>query len=135
MATPRATRLLRSRRSGRWDRDAVLALLHAVALPVHPPVPILPGSAYDPERRRQESQRELAARSERLRGQGLSVETEQLEGVPANELAAYAHRHGIDLVVLADPGRSRRGYMLAGRIAEPVLQDASCPVLLVPRRD
>ena len=116
--------------------NALVTLVHVVAPPVHPPVPVLPGSYADPERAseraRREGQRELDRLAERLREQGIAVETAQLEGTPANELAGYVRRHYDDLVVMADPARSGLGRLFSDRVAETLLQDTSCPVLLVP---
>jgi len=120
--------------AGRFN--ALVTLVQVVAPPVYPPVPVLPGSYTDPERtverERQEGQRELDRLAEVLRAQGLSVVTAQLEGTPANELAGYARRHDDDLVVMADPARSGLGRLFSDRVAETLLQGASCPVLLVP---
>lgn len=116
--------------------NALVTLAHIVAPPVYPPVPVLPGSYTDPERAsermRREGQRELDRLAEWLRGQGIAVDTTQLEGTPANELAGYARRHYDDLVVMADPARSGLGRLFSDRVAETLLQGASCPVLLVP---
>ena len=111
---------------------------HVAALAVYPPVPVLPGSYTDPERTveraRQEGQREIDRLAELLRAQGISVVTTQLEGAPASELAGYVRRHHDDLVVMADPARSGLGRLFSDRVAETLLQDAACPVLLAPAR-
>jgi len=118
--------------------DALVTLVHVVPPSVHPPVPVLPGSYTDPERgaerARQDGQRALDRLAERLRGQGIAVYTAQFEGVPVNELVDYVRRHHDDLVVLADPAPSGLGRLFPDRLAETLLRDASCAVLLVPAR-
>lgn len=118
--------------------NSLVTLVHVVAPPVPSPVPVLPGSYADPERAteraRQEGRRELDRLADRLRGQGIAVQTAQLEGAPANELSGYARHHGVDLVVMADPAQSGLGRLFSDRMAETLLHSVRCPVLLVPVR-
>jgi nucleotide-binding universal stress UspA family protein len=50
---------------------------------------------------------------------------------PAFEIADYAKREGIDLIVMGTHGRGMVGHVLMGSVAEKVVRIAPCPVLTV----
>lgn len=54
-----------------------------------------------------------------------------LEGDPAAELVRYAADAGIDLIVMGTHGRTGVERLLMGSVAEKVLRDAPCSVLVV----
>jgi nucleotide-binding universal stress UspA family protein len=54
-----------------------------------------------------------------------------LEGDPATEIVRYATEAGVDLIVLGTHGRSGLERLLMGSVAEKVLRDAPCSVLVV----
>jgi nucleotide-binding universal stress UspA family protein len=54
-----------------------------------------------------------------------------LEGDPATEIVRYAHDALIDLVVMGTHGRTGLERLLMGSVAEKVLRDAPCSVLVV----
>jgi nucleotide-binding universal stress UspA family protein len=54
-----------------------------------------------------------------------------LEGDPAAEIVRYAHEAGIDLVVMGTHGRTGLERLLMGSVAEKVLREAPCSVLVV----
>ena len=54
-----------------------------------------------------------------------------LEGDPAGEIVRYARDAGIDLIVMGTHGRTGLDRLLMGSVAEKVLRDASCSVLVV----
>jgi nucleotide-binding universal stress UspA family protein len=54
-----------------------------------------------------------------------------LEGDPAAELVRYAQDAAIDLVVMGTHGRTGLERLLMGSVAEKVLRDAPCSVLVV----
>ena len=60
-----------------------------------------------------------------------SVETEILEGDPANRLAASSA--GLALLVLGSRGYGPVRSVLLGSVSAEVVQTAACPVLVVPR--
>jgi nucleotide-binding universal stress UspA family protein len=59
-----------------------------------------------------------------------------LEGDPAEEIVRYGRDAGADLIVMGTHGRTGLERLLLGSVAEKVLRDASCSVLVVklPRR-
>src|SRR5262245_33224792 len=54
-----------------------------------------------------------------------------LEGDPATEIVRYARDAGIDLIVMGTHGRTGLERQLMGSVAEKVLRDAPCSVLVV----
>lgn len=61
----------------------------------------------------------------------IAVEHVLLEGDPAAEIVAYAARTKPDVIVLGTHGRSGVDRLLMGSVAERVLRDAPCSVLVV----
>ena len=62
---------------------------------------------------------------------GIAVRHVFLEGDPATEIARYAVDAGIDLIVMGTHGRTGVERLVLGSVAEKVLRDASCSVLVV----
>jgi nucleotide-binding universal stress UspA family protein len=54
-----------------------------------------------------------------------------LEGDPASEIVDYARDAGIDLIVMGTHGRSGLERLLMGSVAEKVMREAPCSVLVV----
>jgi nucleotide-binding universal stress UspA family protein len=54
-----------------------------------------------------------------------------LEGDPATEIVRYAGEAGFDLIVMGTHGRTGLDRLLMGSVAEKVLRDAPCSVLVV----
>jgi nucleotide-binding universal stress UspA family protein len=54
-----------------------------------------------------------------------------LEGDPAGEIVRYAADAGIDVIVLGTHGRTGVDRLLMGSVAEKVMRDAPCSVLVV----
>jgi nucleotide-binding universal stress UspA family protein len=52
----------------------------------------------------------------------------------ATEIATCAAREAVDLIVISSHGRSGISRLLLGSVAERVMREATCPVLLVPIR-
>ena len=54
-----------------------------------------------------------------------------LDGDPATEIVRYAHDAGSDLIVMGTHGRTGLERLLMGSVAERVLRNAHCSVLVV----
>lgn len=54
-----------------------------------------------------------------------------LEGDPATEIVRYAQDMNMDLIVMGTHGRTGLERMLMGSVAEKVMRDATCSVLVV----
>jgi nucleotide-binding universal stress UspA family protein len=62
---------------------------------------------------------------------GISVQHVFLEGDPAGEIVRYAADTGIDLIVMGTHGRTGLERLLMGSVAEKVMREAPCSVLVV----
>ena len=61
----------------------------------------------------------------------ISVSHVMLEGDPAEEIVGYGRDACIDLIVMGTHGRTGVERLLLGSVAERVLRDAACSVLVV----
>lgn len=108
-----------------------LTLLHVVE-PIFSPGTMDPGVTVDftLEARVEAAEKEL----EHLRGiygPQLSLEARLLTGAPARTLCDLAKDEKFDLIVLSSHGHTGLGRILIGSVAEQVVQEASCPVLVI----
>jgi nucleotide-binding universal stress UspA family protein len=62
---------------------------------------------------------------------GIHVNHVLLEGDPATELVRFANEAGIDLIVMGTHGRTGVERLLMGSVAEKVMREAHCSVLVV----
>jgi nucleotide-binding universal stress UspA family protein len=65
-------------------------------------------------------------------GDGLDIVSAVLNGRPAREIAEYAARHAVDLIVMGTHGRKGVSRAVLGSVAEAVVRQAQCLVLMVP---
>jgi nucleotide-binding universal stress UspA family protein len=88
-----------------------------------------PGSQGDEEADRRYWQQQL----ETIRpvNPRIAVSHVLLQGDPATEIVRYARDAGADLVVMGTHGRTGVERLLLGSVAEKVLRDAHCSVLVV----
>ena len=66
---------------------------------------------------------------ERLRKQGIAVESAVLQGVPYTEIVRVADEGRFDLVVIGTHGRTGLKHFLLGSVAERVVRSCTRPVL------
>jgi len=64
---------------------------------------------------------------------GVEIHTEMLEGVPANEIVEFAEKKKADLIVMGTTGKTGLERILLGSVAERVIKNAHCPVLVVKK--
>ncbi len=62
---------------------------------------------------------------------GIAVHHVLLEGDPAGEIARYAADAGIDVIVIGTHGRTGVDRLVMGSVAERVMREAPCSVLVV----
>jgi nucleotide-binding universal stress UspA family protein len=62
---------------------------------------------------------------------GIPVDHEFMEGDPATEIVNYASDANVDLIVMGTHGRTGVERLLMGSVAEKVMRDAPCSVLVV----
>jgi len=69
--------------------------------------------------------------AQRLRGEGMSVETQVVIGKAAESLSDFAEQNEVDLIVIATHGRSGISRWVRGSVADRILQSAHVPVMMV----
>lgn len=62
------------------------------------------------------------------------VTTAVAVGAPAAEIVRYAREHAADLIVLGSHGHGAFRRFMLGSVAERVIRQAGCPVMVVPHR-
>lgn len=123
------------------DEGAHLHILHVVRDPATQPWVVESyGVDWDGLRgeARSKGRRALIAATRRLTRDTRLTTLETRMGAAADEILGYAKRHAIDLIVVGTHGRGRVASAFLGSVAEAVVRDADCPVMIVragpPRR-
>jgi len=114
------------------EHGSQVILVHAYHLPVE--FQQLEGAYLPPDfwtNVKTEAQQVLERHAERLRAQGVAVETVVREGYPATVIQEEAEEQHADLIVIGTRGLSGLKHLLLGSVAERVVQKAPCPVLTV----
>jgi nucleotide-binding universal stress UspA family protein len=115
------------------DAKLVLVRAHRFTAPVaFVDGPLLPGPLTEAEEREQaEAWAELRATADRVRTEGVALETHLYEGPAAEVILAAAQATQADLIAMSTHGRSGLGRWLYGSVADEVLRTAARPLLLV----
>lgn len=66
---------------------------------------------------------------------GRPVHGTVLPGIPADDIARFASNHSVDVVVVGSHGRTGLTRLLLGSVAERVMREAPCAVLVVRPRE
>jgi nucleotide-binding universal stress UspA family protein len=108
-----------------------LHLLH-----VHPSLPYpgavaAIGSAAVEAYHRDESRAALAVAEAPLREARIALRSIWEVGDPAQDIVAYAERHGIDLIVMGSHGHGALAALALGSVTSKVVARARVPVLIV----
>jgi nucleotide-binding universal stress UspA family protein len=121
-----------------WSNQAYfhavsLAQKHGASLTIlfvfHPERISTPGSTGNPDADRAYWRSQL----EQIRPVDTNIPVRHvlLEGDPAEQIVAHARQSGADLIVMGTQGRTGMERLLLGSVAEKVLRDATCSVLVV----
>ena len=114
-------------------------VLLRVIEPIGPPG-YLPREAAETAYRDAKETAEIEAKNyldhmaERLTKEGVAVETDIVDGLPADEILKYAETEQVDLIAMSTHGRSGVSRWLSGSVAEKVLSHSFIPVLVVVPR-
>ncbi len=96
------------------------------------------GSAVEAEIIAEAEEEEIAEAREYLDGvirklgdTGLQMCSEVMEGSPGAAIMHFAHKIGIDLTVLTTHGRTGLARMVMGSVADQIVRQCGCPVMLI----
>ncbi len=111
----------------------VLDIPTPTILKLHPEV--IPGWVSEAcEYARREAESYLKTLQDALRRQGFEVQTMVTENSPAEDILDAAASEAVDLIVMSSHGQSGMGRWAFGSVAYKVVQESSCPVLLVRQK-
>jgi len=68
--------------------------------------------------------------AEMARAAGVDVEEKRIEGLPAKVILHEAEEGGYDVIVMGTLGRTGLSKLLMGSVAEKVIKNANCPILV-----
>src|SRR5262249_441067 len=107
------------------DYKARLILLHVIPPPmvIYAGGPV-PAETWPSTKETQERLRQLEGHAHRIR-----VESQVLEGNPADMIVRAGEESGRDVIVMGTHGRTGLGRLLLGSVAESVIRKSPCPVL------
>lgn len=83
------------------------------------------------EAAREIGRRILADGMQKVKSEGVQVETTLREGNTVHEIIKLAKEEKFDLIVIGVRGISKLRQLLVGSVSEGVMKQASCPVLVV----
>ena len=111
-------------------------VLLRVVEPLGPPAIVPDGMAVDTyldadKKAKDQAKNYLSEMVERLKAEGIAVETDITDGPPADEILRYAEEKGIDLIVMSTHGRSGVSRWFFGSVADRIVRQSLTPVLLV----
>ena len=112
------------------EHGSQVILVHAYHLPVE--FQQLEGAYLPPDfwtNVKTEAQQVLERHAERLRAQGVAVETVVREGYPATVIQEEAEEQHADLIVIGTRGLSGLKHLLLGSVAERTVRHSPCSVL------
>jgi len=69
--------------------------------------------------------------AERMKTEGIAVETDIAYGLSADEILSYAEQKEVDLIVMSTHGKSGISRWWSGSVAEKVVSQSLMPVLIV----
>lgn len=118
------------------ESGAKLTVVHAFSLPIeytaYGPIPV---SVHYLKDAGLEAERRLFELEERLKREGITVETVAREGDPVTVINDEAAKRNVDLIAMGTHGHTGMRHLLLGSTAERVVLHAPCPVLTVRRQD
>jgi nucleotide-binding universal stress UspA family protein len=79
-----------------------------------------------------ESREQMRAAIRQLHAEDIQVGYKLREGKPAKKIVKVAEKLGVDLIVMATDGRDNIKDFVTGTITEHVINNAPCPVLVIP---
>lgn len=106
----------------------VLSVLRLVELAITPPSPYAYAGVLEESRDRLQ---EIVDRAVARVREGIEVEGRIMEGAPAAVLAEAAEE--FDLMVAGSRGHGTLATVVLGSVTRPLLHDAPCPLVVVPR--
>jgi nucleotide-binding universal stress UspA family protein len=105
-------------------------------LNVHAPIPIpraaaVVGSEAVNRYHEEECAAALSVAERVFKAAGVVYQSSWVLGKPGEEIASYAAKHGIDVIVMGSHGHGTLRTLALGSVADSVLRLAQCPVTII----
>ena len=78
-----------------------------------------------------EAQQLLQASLDRVQHAGLQGDSLLVQGTPTQTIVDTAGEQGVDLIIMGTHGRTGLAHVFLGSVAEHVIRQAPCPVLVI----
>jgi nucleotide-binding universal stress UspA family protein len=117
--------------------DREIAVVNVVLDPLHQPWMVDTAGVDFAELQRswvEAAEHEFQAMLKRRRLNASALSTHIVIGRPDVEIVRFAEEHGADLIVMGTHGYGGVKRFLLGSVADHVVRQASCPVLVVPAK-
>jgi nucleotide-binding universal stress UspA family protein len=111
------------------ETDAMLHVLHVARVPA-PDMDVPLPFAANPRWEREGRLRLEQLIRQNLTGQ-MRYEIHVVTGVPDSDIVRVAAQLEVDLIAMATHSRSRVSHLVLGSVAEHVIREANCPVLVL----
>ena len=111
------------------ESDATLYILHVAKIPaadMDVPVPFSANPRWEKDARST-----LEVRAREALDDTVHYQIEVRSGLPDRDIVRVAGELGVDLIVIATHGRRGLKHFAFGSVAERVIREASCPVLVI----
>ncbi|NOX44639.1 MAG: universal stress protein [Caldiserica bacterium] len=82
---------------------------------------------------RREGENALGYMEELARREGVEFRGTIAQGVPHRVIVEFARSHGVDLIIIGKVGHRGPRRILIGPVTERVIENAPCPILVVPQ--
>lgn len=83
------------------------------------------------EKTKKEAEKKLNELADKIREQGIEVDTVLTSGTPFVDIVKTARASNVDMIILSTHGHGAMKHVLLGSTAERVVRKAPCPVLTV----
>jgi len=90
-------------------------------------------SKMDRELRKQAKKLAIEA-ARKLEREGVATKVETAAGNPSEEIVKLVEREKADLIIMGTHGLTGLARVVIGSVADHVIREANCPVMLVPLR-
>jgi nucleotide-binding universal stress UspA family protein len=113
---------------GPWSATILLVVPELVGYGLNPTAQRLLAEVHRAER--EAGAAVVAQVAERLRARGAQAQARVVDGDPATEIGAVARELGVDLLAVGLEGRGAMDRILIGSVADQLLREAPCSLLL-----
>lgn len=98
-------------------------------------IPVLQSmQPHELESTRDITRRYLQGKATELAAEGYITDSVVEVGYPEESIVNVARRYGVDAIIMSTHGRTGLSRMLMGSVTYRVLNDAGCPVLVIPNK-